>query len=176
VVNEENGLYIPTYIIQQVAITERFNPLIGVNVRTKSRFNARAEYRLERALALQLSNTQITEMRSKDFAVELGFTKANVKLPFRLQGRTVVLENDLTFRVNVAIKDTETIQRKIDDESIITNGNLNFQLRPTISYILNDQLQLQFYFTRTVNDPKISNSFKRTTTESGLQIRFNLAQ
>ena len=175
-VNEENNLYIPTFIIQQVAITERFNPLVGVNLRTKNRFTARAEYRLERSLALQLSNTQITELRSRDFAVEVGFTKSEFKLPFRVQGRTVVLENDLTFRLNVAIKDMETIQRKIDDESIITNGNLNFQLRPTISYVLNDQLQLQYYFTRTVNDPKVTNSFKRTTTESGIQIRFNLAQ
>ncbi len=173
---EESNLWVPTYIVQQVAITERFNPLIGLNLRTKSRFTARAEYRIERSLALQLSNTQITELRSDDFNFEIGFTKSDFKLPFRFKGRSIVLENDLTFRMNIAVKDTETIQRKIDDESTITNGNLNFQLRPTISYVLNEQLQLQFYFTRNVNDPKISNSFKRTTTESGIQIRFNLAQ
>ncbi len=175
-VNPENGLFVPTYIIQQVTIIERFNPLIGFNVRTKNRLTGRFEYRTERNLALNLSNAQITELNSKDFALELGFTKSKFKLPFKLRGREIVLDNDLTFRLTMAIKDTETIQRKIDEENTVTNGNLNFQLRPTVSYVLNEKLQIQLYYTRTVNDPRVTNSYKRTTTELGTQIRFNLAQ
>lgn len=176
VVNSQTGLFTPTYIIQQVTLVERFNPLIGVNVRTKTRLTGRFEYRTERNLALNLNNAQITELNSKDFALELGYTKAGFKLPFRVQGRDVVLDNDLTFRLTMAVKDTETIQRKIDEDNTVTNGNLNFQLRPTVSYVLNDKLQVQLYYTRTVNDPKVTNSYKRTTTEMGTQIRFNLAQ
>ena len=40
----ENGL-VPFYIINQVRITERFSPLIGINVRTKNNLNARIDYK-----------------------------------------------------------------------------------------------------------------------------------
>src|SRR5690606_24946447 len=43
-VNDE-GEYAPLYVISQVLISEQFAPLVGVNVRTKSRFTARAEYK-----------------------------------------------------------------------------------------------------------------------------------
>jgi cell surface protein SprA len=76
----------------------------------------------------------------------------------------------------MTLKDTKTVQRKLDEESTITNGNINFQLRPNVDYRVNDKLNIQLYFARTMNDPRVTNSFKRTTTEFGVQARFNLAQ
>jgi len=175
VVND-NGEFVPVYIINQVSITERFSPLIGVNIRTKSRLTARIEYKTERTLTLNLSNTQITEVKSKDVGFDFGYTTSNFTLPFRVQGRTVSLKNDLTFRMNFSIRDTRTVQRRIEEGSTITNGNVNFQLRPNISYVLNQRLNLQVYFERNLNEPKVTNSFKRATTSFGVQIRFSLAQ
>ena len=163
-------------IINQVTITERFSPLIGLNIRTKSRLTARIEYKIERTLTLNLSNTQVTEVKSKDVGFDFGYTTSNFTLPFRVQGRTVSLKNDLTFRMNFSIRDTRTIQRRIDEGSTVTNGNVNFQLRPNISYVLNQRLNLQMYFERNLNEPKVTNSFKRATTSFGIQIRFSLAQ
>ena len=172
----DNGELVPVFVINQVQITERFAPLIGINVRTKSRLTARMEYKTERNLTLNLSNTQITELKSNDISFDFGFTKANFKIPFRVQGRTVSLKNDLTFRLNFTIRDTKTIQRKIDEQNTITRGNLNFQLRPNVSYVLNQRLNLQFFFERNINEPKVSNSFRRSTTSGGIQIRFSLTQ
>lgn len=171
-----DGDLVPVYVISQVLISEQFAPLIGINVRTKSRMTARADYKTKRDLALNISNAQITELTSKDVAFELGYTKNNVKLPFRSQGRTIVLKNDVTFRMNVTVSDSKTIQRKINDINIVTNGNINFQLRPNISYVVNQKLTLQGYFERTINKPQVTNSYPRATTRFGIQVRFSLAQ
>ena len=173
----EAGEIIPLYIINQVMISEQFAPLFGINVRTTKRVTAGFEYKKKRDLSLNLSNTQVTELRGNDVSFELGFTKDKFKIPFKVQGRTITLDNDLTFRLNLTIRDTETIQRKIYDISTITNGNRNFQLRPTVTYAVNEKLNLQFYFDRSVNDPKLStNSYRRATTRFGIQVRFSLAQ
>ncbi|MCZ8216199.1 MAG: cell surface protein SprA, partial [Cyclobacteriaceae bacterium] len=172
----EQGDLIPVYVISGVTLSEQFQPLIGINMRTKSRVSARVEYKTKRDLALNVTNAQVTEAIAKDVAMELGYTKNNLKLPFRSQGRTIVLKNDVTFRMNLTVSDTRTLQRKINEENIFTSGNVNFQLRPNISYSVNQKLQIQMYFERNITDPKVSNNFRRATTKFGTQIRFNLAQ
>lgn len=171
-----SGDAVPVYVISQVLISEQFAPLIGINVRTKSRINAKLEYRTKRDLALNISNAQVSELNSKDVSFELGFTKNNMKMPFKSQGRTIVLKNDVTFRLNLTVSDTKTIQRKLNELGTVTNGTINFQLRPNISYALNEKLNIQAYFERTINEPLISSSYRRSTTRFGVQVRFNLAQ
>jgi cell surface protein SprA len=171
-----DGKVVPVYVISQVLITEQFSPLIGINIRTKSRLTVRADYKTKRDLALNISNAQVTEVSQKDVSLELGYTKNNMKLPIKTQGRTIVLKNDVTFRLNFTVSDSKTIQRKIEELNTVTSGNLNFQLRPNISYIVNQKLSIQMYYEHTVNDPAISTSFRRSTTRFGLQVRFSLAQ
>jgi cell surface protein SprA len=171
-----DGQAVPVYVISQVLISEQFAPLLGINLRTKSRIIAKLEYRTKRDLALNISNAQVSELNTKDVAFELGYTKNNMKLPFKSQGRTIVLKNDVTFRLNLTVSDTRTIQRKIGEPGTVTNGNINFQLRPNINYALNEKLNVQAYFERTVNEPMISSSYRRSTTRFGIQVRFNLAQ
>jgi cell surface protein SprA len=171
-----NGEPSPVYIISQVMMSEQFAPLFGINIRTKSRVTAKVEYRTKRDLALNISNAQVSELNSKDVAFEIGYTKNNMKLPFKAQGRTIVLKNDVTMRMNLTISDTKTIQRKLDELGTVTNGNINFQLRPNINYALNEKLNIQAYFERTINTPAITSSYPRATTRFGFQVRFNLAQ
>jgi cell surface protein SprA len=182
-INNE-GQFVPQFVMQQVIITERFAPLIKISMRTRSRLNASVEYKTERNLALSLSNTQVTELNSKDLVFSLGFTKSKVKLPFKIDGRTTTLENDLDFRMDLTIKDTKTIQRKFNETTTgeeasvntITNGNVNIQVRPNIGYALNNRLTLQVYYERSINEPRITTSFRRTTSAFGVQVRFSLAQ
>jgi cell surface protein SprA len=172
----DEGQYVPVYVIGDVLISEQFAPLIGINVRTKGRMTARAEYKTKRDLSLHISNAQVTEVSAKDVSVEIGYTKNNMRLPFKSQGRTIVLKNDVTFRMNFTISDGKTIQRKIGKDNEITNGNVNFQLRPNISYVVNQKLTIQGYFERNVNKPQITNSPPKALTRFGIQVRFSLAQ
>lgn len=172
----EFGEYIPIFILNQVVLTERFSPLIGVNLLTKDRLNINLEYNTERNVGLNFSNAQVTEQSSRDIGFDLGYTKAGVKIPFKIQGRQEVLKNDLTFRLNTRIVDTQQIQRKIGEPATITNGNFNLQFRPTIGYVINQNINIQIYFDRTINDPKVTTAFRRSSTAFGGQLRFNLSQ
>lgn len=180
----EIGDFVPQFVMQQVVISERFAPLLKISMRTRSRLNASIEYKTERNLALSLTNTQITELNSKDLVLSLGFTKSNIKIPFKIQGRTTTLKNDFDFRMDLTIKDTKTIQRKFNESTTgdevsvntITNGNINIQIRPNVGYALNNRLTLQVYYERSINEPRITTSFRRTTTAFGVQVRFSLAQ
>lgn len=178
-----NGDVVPIYVISQVMISEQFAPLVGVNVRTKNKLTARLEYKTKRDVSLNISNAQITEVNNKDWVVEVGYTKNNLRLPFRDQGRIITLKNDVTFKLNMSVNNAQTIQRKLpstvggdDMENIVTNGNINIQIRPNISYVVNQKLNIQFYFDRNINQPLVSNSFPRATTKFGTKILFNLAQ
>ncbi len=180
--NEEGDL-IPVYVINQVSIQERFSPLIGINVRTKNNMTIRFDYGRERSLSLNLSNAQITENKSLNYTFSFGYVKKDLKLPIRKGrgGEFVVLKNDVDFRLDVTVRDSRTIQRQVpqDDEAssnVITSGNLNVQIRPNISYQINNQLSFQLFYERTVNEPRISSSFRRVTSTGGFQLRYNLAQ
>jgi cell surface protein SprA len=82
----------------------------------------------------------------------------------------------MTMQLAMTFRDTRSIQRKFDGENIPIAGNINFQLRPTVNYMVNNRLSVQFYFDRTFNDPLVSNSFYRASTAGGVQLKFNLAE
>lgn len=174
--DDSTGRLVPVYIINQVMVSEQFVPLIGFNIRTKNNISTRLEFRKSRNLALNMSNAQVTETTNNDVTLDLGYSKVGFKLPWRWQGRTLTLQNDLTLRVAASVRDSKTVQRKIFDKSTITNGNLTWQIRPTITYKINNQLDFTFYMERNVTDPKVLSSYKRATTAFGVQLRFGLAQ
>lgn len=175
VTDTTSGKLVPLYVINQVLISETFAPLIGISVKTKSKLNLTFNYKTKRDISLNVSNAQITEVNGKEWSLEVGYTKNNLKLPFRDQGRIITLKNDVTFRLTMGVVNNQTIQRTLDQGSSVTNGNINFQLRPNVSYVANKKLTVQIYVERTVNDPLVSNSFRRTTTKGGVKIIFNLA-
>jgi cell surface protein SprA len=170
------GQYIPVFAMSTITLSEKFQPLVGVEFRTQSRVTARVEYNRDRTVALNLSNSQVAELFNQDVTVNIGFTKNNVPLPFKINGVKKKLKNDMTMQLALTFRDTRSIQRKFDGENIPIAGNINFQLRPTVNYMVNNRLSVQFYFDRTFNDPLVSNSFYRASTSGGVQLKFNLAE
>ncbi|MHA4736541.1 T9SS outer membrane translocon Sov/SprA [Dyadobacter sp. MSC1_007] len=170
------GQYIPVFAMSTITLSEKFQPLVGVEMRTQSRITARLEYNRDRTIALNLSNSQVAELFNQDITVNIGFTKNNVPLPFKINGVKKKLKNDMTMQLAMTFRDTRSIQRKFDGENIPIAGNINFQLRPTVNYMVNNRLSIQFYFDRTFNDPLVSNSFYRANTSGGVQLKFNLAE
>ena len=167
---------IPVYVMSTISFSERFSPLIGINAMTKSRVSIRFEYNQDRNVGLNLSNNQVAELSNKDLTFAIGFTKANMLIPFKINGRNVRLPNDLRFNCNLTIRDTRTLQRKLDAETIVTQGFYNFQFRPQISYAISDKLSVTAYFDKMFNNPLVSNSFYRSTVAGGFQIRYSLSE
>lgn len=166
----------PIYDIGMVRISERFTPFLGVNARLKNKMTIRLSYNRERNYMLNTNNSQLTEQRVWGVTLGLGWTKAGVKVPLiHNKGRDIILDNDLSMRLDMSYRDNVTIQRSIDNLlNTVTDGVAMFQLKPTISYQISDQLNLQMYFDRTVNIPKISTSYPRYSSRFGLQLRLTL--
>ncbi|WP_149240551.1 cell surface protein SprA [Dyadobacter sp. 32] len=185
--NSVNKLqYVPVFSMSTITMVEKFSPLIGVRFRTQSRITGSIDYNRDRAIALQFSNALVSELFNQDLTVSLGFTKNNVPLPFKINGVKKKLKNDMTFQLGMTFRDTRDIRRKFgstnslgietEQENIITAGNINFQLHPTVNYVVNNRLSCQFYFDRTFFDPFVSNQFYRRSTSGGVQLKFNLAE
>lgn len=180
-INEQGSLTdsasntIPKFVINQVAITEKFAPLIGINIRTKSRMSYRFDYNRSRTMDLNMSNTQVTDVFSQDFVFGFGWSKKDLRLPIRREGARITLKNDVTFKLDITIRETQTVQRQLEGTQTVTAGNWNFQLKPNISYQVNNRVNIQIFFERTINEPKISSSFTRKTTAAGFRLRFNLS-
>jgi len=185
----ELGEYIPYYVIGQIVISERMAPLLGVNFRTKNNISGRLEYRTERNLALNMATSaQVVQNGIRDYVVGIGYTTSNFRIPFKIKGEYKTLKNELNARLDLTLRDNETIQHTIitetDEEgnvteasrNVVTNGTLQMQLKPTIDYTLNQRLNIQFYFTRVISDPKIESAFRNTVSEGGIQLRYSLSE
>ncbi|RPD50484.1 cell surface protein SprA [Hymenobacter sediminis] len=190
-VNAQTNQYLPYYILGQVTIAERLAPLIGLNFQTSGNLTGRLEYRIDRNIGLNIPTAQVTELHSTEMIIGFGFATNRLKLPFRIGGEQRVLRNELNARLDLSIRDNFTIQRTILDvvdpdgtvagsqgraSSQVTNGTRQVQLRPTVDYVLNQRLNLQFFFTQNITAPRVQNAFRNTSTEGGIQLRYSLSQ
>jgi len=55
-------------------------------------------------------------------------------------------------------------------------GQQVISISPSIDYVINNRINLKFYFDERRTIPKISSSPPVTTTRAGIQIRISLAE
>ena len=167
---------VPIYAMSVITFQEKFSPLIGINATTKSKISIQISYNQDRNIGLNLANSFVNELSNKDLVLGLGFTRANVLVPFKVGGKRVRLKNDLKFDAKLTIRDTRTIQRKLDEAPVVTNGFTQFQFRPQVSYKVTERLAVTAYYDRMFNNPFVSNQFYRSTDQAGVQVRFSLSE
>jgi len=167
---------VPIYAMGVITFQEKFSPLIGVNATTKSKISLQVSYNQERNIGLNLANNYVNELSNNDFVIGVGFTRANVLIPFKVGGKKVRLKNDLKFDAKLTIRDNRTIQRKLDESPVVTNGSTQFQFRPQASYKVTERLSVTAYYDRMFNNPLVSNQYYRSTDQAGIQVRFSLSE
>ena len=176
--------YIPLENIQAVQISEQFAPLIGVNATLKNGATAQIDYKRGRQLTFNLGNLQMTEMRSQDLAIMMGYRKDKVNITFDFGGRTISLQNSMNFNLRVTLRDTRERLRTLGptgtpNDPVLsadyTRGTLNFILSPSIDYTVNRRLNVTVFFERNVNSPYVSNAYRTSFTSGGVKLRFTLS-
>ena len=167
---------VPIYAMSVITFQEKFSPLIGINATTKSKISLQLSYNQDRNIGLNLANSYVNELSNKDLVVGMGFTRANMLIPFKIGGKRVRLPNDLKFDAKLTIRDTRTIQRKLDEAPVVSNGFTQFQFRPQASYSVNKRLSVNLYYDKMFNNPFVSNQYYRSTDQAGVQIRFSLSE
>jgi cell surface protein SprA len=166
----------PIYSMSVITFQEKFSPLIGFNATTKSKISLQISYNQDRNIGLNLANNYVNELSNKDLMIGMGFTKANMLVPFKVGGKRVRLPNDFKFEGRLTIRDTRTIQRKLESVSVVTQGFTQFQFRPQASYSVNKKLSVTAYYDKNFNNPLVSNSYYRSTDQAGIQIKFSLSE
>ena len=94
--DELSGNPVPSspYDISSVSITERFSPLIGVNMTMKNNLTCRAEYNDSRVLTLNSSAGQIVEATTTDITVGLSYKIANFNKIIKIGSIQTGINND----------------------------------------------------------------------------------
>jgi cell surface protein SprA len=171
-----SGNYLPYFLIPNVTISERMEPLIGLNVTTVSQWSIRFEYKKSRILALSLVDYQLSENNSTEWVVGTSFRKRGLKLPFRIPGLSNnKLANDLTFRLDVAVRDVFNSNSRLDQSNAYgTGGQKEITLQPSVDYVLNSKINLRFFFDQRRATPYISSAPPITNTRAGVNIRIAL--
>ena len=179
-VDTVSGNYIPFFLVPNLTISEQFVPIIGIDITTKSQWNAKFEYRKTRQLSLSLVDYQLSEVRSTEYIFSAAFRKKGLKLPFNIKiGSWEVGKqgNDMNFRMDFSIRDNINANSRLDqDNAFATGGQKIIRISPSIDYVLNNRINLKLFFDQQRVIPYISSAPPITTTRAGVQIRVALAQ
>jgi cell surface protein SprA len=173
--NSENQ-FIPVFAMSTITLSEKFNPLIGIRAVTKSRINFSLKYNRDRTVTVNLANAQLAEIYNKDISATLGFTKNNMRIPFKINGKYQKLKNDLKMECNFILRDNRIIERRFDEPPTPTYGAITVTFNPTIDYTVSKLWSITLYYTHTSNTPFTSNNFYRLDTRGGVRVRFNIAE
>ncbi|MCH5221865.1 MAG: cell surface protein SprA [Muribaculaceae bacterium] len=178
--DELSGQPIPSspYNISSVAITERFAPLIGVNVTLKNDIQLNAEYRDQRTLTLNSSAGQVVEASSKGITLGVGYKIVGFNTILKMKGSQQGVSNDLTLNADFSFQNNQALIRKIaENYSQATSGTNTLNINFTASYILSKRITLSAYFDHQVNTPLVTTSSYPTSNSSyGISCNLSLAR
>jgi cell surface protein SprA len=171
-----NGNYFPLYNMPSIVMNEQFSPLVGVDMTFKNNVTAKFDYKTSRTLTMNFADYQLIELSSKQVTVGAGYKIKGLKLPIKIKGKRVRLDNDLNFRFDFSYRDNVTVNHRIDEsQPQVTQGSTTITIQPSIDYIVSKRLNIRLFFDQTRTIPKISSGYPITNTRGGLTLRFSLS-
>nr|WP_214447259.1 cell surface protein SprA [Flavihumibacter rivuli] len=181
-IDTATGNFYPYFLVPNISISEAFAPFIDIDMQFTNQLTARFEYKKSRQLSLSLIDFQLSEARSEEFTIGVGWRKRGVNLPFKvklpgMKESSKQLSNDMNLRLDLSLRDDATANSRLDQEAALpTAGQKVVTISPSIDYVLNNRINVRLFFDQRRTIPKISTSAPVTTTRAGLQIRVSLAQ
>ena len=176
------GNFVPFFLVPNITISEQFSPLIDLDMQFVNQLQAKFGYSRSRQLSLSLIDYQLSETRSTEYTLGIGWRKRGMPLPFNIKvsgknGPSGKLENDLTIRLDFSLRDDASSNSYLDQNAALpVGGQKVIDIAPSIDYVINNRINIKFYFDRRSVVPKISSSPPITTTRGGIQIRISLAE
>ncbi len=178
--DEITGNPIPSspFNISSVTLTERFAPLIGVNVTLKNELQLNAEYRDQRTLTLNSSAGQVVEATTRSLKFGAGYKIVGFNTVLKMKGSQQGISNDLTLNAEVGLNHNQALIRRIEGNyTQPTSGTNTFNINFTASYILSKRVTVSAYFDHQVNNPVVTtSSYPTTNTSYGLSMNLSLAR
>lgn len=167
--------FYPDLLINAVSISEKLNPLLGVDMTWNNGLSTRVDFASSRILALSLSNNQLIETRSNDYTFGAGYRFK--EFPLTMNGK--LYKSDLNLRFDLSLRDNKVIMRNLSSQleenpTSITSGQKNVKIGATADYALSERFNIQLFFDRTLNNPHTSRTPLTADTNIGFSLRFTL--
>ena len=173
-VDPETGDLLSDLILNNVVLTDQFNPLVRVDFEMKNSISILAEVRTDRALSLSFDNNLMTEINGKEYTVGMGYRFKDVKFVTNIGGNKTRLKGDLNLKADVTLRDNITIIRNLDiNNNQITSGQNLMSLKFTADYALSKNLNALFFYDHSFSKFAVSTAFPQTTINTGFTIRYN---
>lgn len=176
--NSQN--FIPKYDISAISVTEQFSPLIGLDVTMNNNMSTKLEYKKARNLAFSFINNQLTEVKSDEFIVGMGYKIKDVSFSFITsggRGSSRRVKSDLDIRADFSIRSNKTILRRLDEDvNQISSGQKIVSINTSADYNINQRFNIRLFFDKVINNPFVSNQYRNSTTNGGITLRFTLSQ
>jgi cell surface protein SprA len=190
-VDTMTGNFVPYFQVPNITIQEQFAPLIGLDMTFVNQMQAKVSYSKSRQLSLSLIDYQLSESQSTELDLGWGIKYSNVGLPFGWKvpgnGKTPPngppgsinskkAQNDLTLRLDISFRNDAMSSSYLDQNtSLPTGGQKVIRIDPSINYVLNNRINLKFFFDQQRTTPAISTTPPIVTTKGGLTLRIALA-
>ena len=178
--DELTGQPVPSspYNISSVSITERFAPLLGVQVTLKNDIKLSAEYRDGRTLTLNSDAGQLVEAQIKNVTVGAGYKVVNFNTVLKMRGTGHGISNDLTINADFSMQQSRALIRRIESNyAQATSGTRTIGFNVSANYVMNRRVTVGAFLDHQVNTPLISNSaFPTSNSSYGLTLNINLAR
>lgn len=166
--------FLPENIINNVVLTDQFNPLMRVDFEMKNSFSFLAEVRTDRTLSLSFDNNLLTEINGKEYTLGLGYRFKDVKFVTNIGGEKTRLKGDLNLKADLSLRDNITIIRNLDiDNNQITSGQQLMSIKFTADYALSKSLNALFFYDHSFSQFAVSTAFPQTTINTGFTLRYN---
>ncbi len=158
--------------INTVSISEQFSPLFNINMDWKNSLTTRFEVKKSRTVGLNMSNTQVNEVRSNEVVFGAGYRFNSV--PLIINNNEI--SSDLNVRVDFSFRNNQTVIRKLEDVSgsEITAGQEILSIKATADYMLSEKFTMRAFYDQRVNRPYISNSYDNANYNVGFSLTFTL--
>jgi cell surface protein SprA len=170
-IRDQNNNFITQYQYSQLTLTDRFLPLIGIDLRFDNNMSVTTEYRKSRDLALSLENSQLSTMQEQSFIAGFGYRKLNTRLPFGLF-TSLNWKNDLNLRMDVAWNDRKIqMYRTGVNFEETTGGNKNITLNPSADFTINRFYNIRLFYNSNATRPYTSQTFASSYTYFGFTFK-----
>jgi cell surface protein SprA len=174
------GDFISQRDIMNVSISESFSPLFYVELGWFNTLSTGTEWRKTRMVGLSMANNQITENRTDEWRVWLGYTFREFPVLFTfMSNRSSKAKTMLRLRGDLSIRDDMNILRNIalDDSGLpqLADGKRTITIKCSADYTVSSNIMIRLFFDRVVNTPRVS-AVGTANTNAGISINILLAQ
>jgi cell surface protein SprA len=178
-INPNNGDFYPEVEFGIISITEQFVPLINVDMQLQNSLLAKVEFKKARNISLSFANNQLTEVKSSEVTVGIGYRFKDLPITFAsFSGNSKrTMKSDLNLKLDFSIRENKTVLRNINSNlNQISAGQKVVSINFSSDYMLSQSLTIRFYFDKIINNPFLPSQYRNSTTKGGITLRFSLAQ